>query len=324
MSLDVERGRPLTFPDDQADSLARVRRIEPVPGAFTLPSPDESRRLLSLLGVAPDAIDEAVEAMPSPERDEEAWALLERLYHELLSLDIARPLWWPHPEPGDDPLSRYFQLYVFLGALPEARRLHAVRGIDEQITWDTLRDVAISVEWFRRRHGRPGFNSAFWMAQHFRCGLFQLGRLQFNFEDVDFDPGPDAPFAKGDPCLGVHIPALGPLTPEACDASVAQARAFFPKHFPERSFRVATCGSWLLDPQLGEYLPGDSNVIRFQRRFNLVELVHPGDDDVIRFVFGYVPESLDELPQTTTMERAAVAHIKSGRSWKVCNGWFEL
>jgi hypothetical protein len=163
------------------------------------------------------------------------------------------------------------------------------------------------------------------MAQHFRGGIFLLGRLQFNFTTVVFDPPPGARFAKDEPCLGVHIPALGPLTPEACDASFEQARAFFPAHFPERKDKVATCGSWLLDPQLAEYLPEDSNIIRFQRRFTpALRWSLPGDDDVIRFVFGYVPDSIEDLPQTTTMERAAVAHIASGRHWEVRNGWVEL
>jgi hypothetical protein len=41
-------------------------------------------------------------------------------------------------------------------------------------------------------------------------------------------------------------------------------------------------------------------------------------------VFGYLPESIDDLPQTTTMERAAVAHLKAGRHWQVRNGWVEI
>jgi hypothetical protein len=314
----------LTFAPDQGDSLARVSRIEPIPGEFELPPVDEVRSRLQWLGVAADAIDEAVEGLPSRERNPDAWALLERLYRELLTREDG-PLWWPWPESGDDPLSRFFQLYVFIAALPSARELHRSRGIGEEISLATLRDVALSVEWYRRRHGRPGFNSAFWMAQHFRGGLFLLGRLQFNFWHVVFAPPSGAGFRKDDPCLGVHIPALGPLTPEACAASFARAREFFPAHFPDRRDKVATCSSWLLDPQLAEYLREDTNIIRFQRMFTPApDRGEPGDDDVVRFVFGYVPDSIDELPQTTTLERAAVAHIKSGRHWAVRSGWVDL
>jgi hypothetical protein len=315
-----------TFPDEQQASLERLNDVAPTPGAFVVPEPDAARELLGLLQVAPDAIDDAIEGLPSPEATPEAWWVLERLYHELAALDgRGGPLWWPYPEPADDATARFFQLYVFLAALPRARQLHVERGIPDDVSWATLQDVWLSIEWYRKRNGRPGFNSAFWMSQHFRGGIFLLGRLQFNFSQVVFDPPPGAAFAKDDPCLGVHIPALGPLTPEACNASFARAREFFPKHFPERSFRVATCGSWLLDPQLIEYLAEDSNIVRFQRMFTPApDWSEPGDDDVIRFVFGYLPSSIDDLPQTTTMERAAVAHLRAGKHWKVCNGWVEL
>jgi hypothetical protein len=332
--LNVTESQPLvalrarfSFPDDQAKTLARLAAIEPAPGEFSLPNADRAHALLGLLGVSPDAIDEAVDALPSREKDPEAWWVLERMYHEFLRLDgRAGPLWWPYPEPADDALARFLQLYVFLAAVPHARRLHAERGIPDDVSIATLQDVALSVEWFRRRNGRPGFNSAFWMAQHFQCGIFLLGRLQFNFSHVVFDPGPNAVFKKDDPCLGVHIPALGPFTPAACDESFARAREFFPKHFGDRApLRVATCASWLLDEQLAQYLSPDSNIIRFQRRFMPVaDWEEPGNDDVIRFVFGYIPPSLDDLPQTTTLERAAVAHIRSGRAWKIRNGWVEL
>ena len=76
------------------------------------------------------------------------------------------------------------------------------------------------------------------------------------------------------------------MTAEACDASFAWAPRFFARHFPEDDYRVATCGSWLLDEQLAEYLPETSNIVQFQRRFRLV----PPD--------GFEPRSalpLDEL-----------------------------
>lgn len=315
----------LGFPRDAGDALARLCAIEPAPGAFALPGAEETRERLEMLGVSADAVGEIVEATPSERAHPEAWWLLERMHHELCA-ESADPLWWPAPEPCDDALLRYLQLYVFLAALPAALRLHEERGVPSDVSRATLRDVAMAVEGYRQRNGRPGFDNAFWLAQHFRARIFQLGRLQFNFWRVVFDPGPDAGFEEGDPALGVHIPALGPLTPDACDRSIAYAGEFFPRHFPEREpYRIATCGSWLLDPQLSEYLPETSNIIRFQRRFTPAPgWWLPGDEDVMRFVFGRVPESIEALPQRTTLERAVVEHLKAGRHWQVRNGWLEL
>jgi hypothetical protein len=275
------------------------------------------------MDVPPHAIKELLEALPSEDKDPEAWWLIDRLYSKLTDHDgTPHPPPWPAPASVNDALRRYLHLYVFLGAVPDALRIHANRAVPEDVTWATLRDVGLQVANYQRRHGIAGFDGAFWIWQHFRGEIFRLGRLQYNFSRVEFDADG---FMRGDPALGVHIPAIGPLTPEACDDSVEQARSFFPKHFPDRPVRIGTCGSWLLDEQLAEYLPASSNIVQFQRRFTIVPgWSQPGDDDVIRFVFGYVPESIDDLPQETTLERAVVGHLRSGRHWQIRVGWIEL
>ena len=131
-------------------------------------------------------------------------------------------------------------------------------------------------------------------------------------------------FREGEPTLGIHIPESGPLTPEACDDSLAQARPFFSRHFPETPTRLAICTSWLLDPQLAEYLAPDSNIVRFGRRFTLVGDGYDGDADVLRFVFHRIAPRIDDLPQRTTLERAIVAHLRAGKHWRNRTGWVEL
>src|SRR4051812_40699236 len=104
------------------------------------------------------------------------------------------------------------------------------------------------------------------------------------------------------------------MTPTACDTSFGRAKAFFAQHFPEVTYDIATCHSWLLDPQLREYLPADANIIQFQNRFQIASRTDNNNDEgIIRFVFGRVDNPpLDELPQRTTLERVIVGHIKSG------------
>ena len=88
---------------------------------------------------------------------------------------------------------------------------------------------------------------------------------------------------------------------------------------------MGTCGSWLMDEQLAEYLPSDSNILRFQRRFTIDSgWSVQGDDDVVRFVFGQLPDTLDELPQRTTLQRAVVQHLRDGRHWYIRQGWLAL
>jgi hypothetical protein len=175
----------------------------------------------------------------------------------------------------------------------------------------------------RRIYGTGGLHTQTWLTIVFSGLLYQLGRLQFNLRAVT-ERAAGAPFQLGDPALGVHIPERGRLDPATCDDSFAQAATFFPRHFPEREHRIGTCNSWLLDPQLAEYLPAESNVVRFQRRFTPVGAPSPGDDAVFEFVFRRLNPTLDELPQHTTLERAVVAHLRSGRHWQAVSGWLTL
>ena len=116
------------------------------------------------------------------------------------------------------------------------------------------------------------------------------------------------------------------LTPAAVAASLGQARAFFPRHFPDEHSPAFSCGSWLLDPQLREYLPEDSHIVRFQRRFELEpydEMEGPNADvEVLRFVFRTLTTPLDQLPRHTVLQRAIVDHLKAGRHWQIRRGRF--
>jgi hypothetical protein len=132
-------------------------------------------------------------------------------------------------------------------------------------------------------------------------------------------------FRKGDPALGVHVPAQDPLSPEACDDSFAQMQDGFSKYYPGEPARIATCTSWLLDDQLADYLSPGSNIIRFQQRFELVPGVREDNESVLRFVFGPDrPAALEALPQRTSLEKAIVNHMKNGGHWRVRTGWVKL
>jgi hypothetical protein len=130
--------------------------------------------------------------------------------------------------------------------------------------------------------------------------LAELGRLQFE--------------SRANGVLAVHIPESGPLTPAACDASFRRAREVFPER------HVASCHSWLLDPQLADVLPADSNIVRFQHRFELTDEGGDGNADVLRFVFHTSDPALDKLVPTTTLERALVEHMREGGQWRTPTG----
>lgn len=184
--------------------------------------------------------------------------------------------------------------------LADVRAKHAALGLTDDESWTTLRDI------FRAHEvrGEEPFADAEWIAVAWSGRLAELGRLQF--ED------------DGDGVLNVHVPETGPLTPALCDASFARAHRIFPDH------HTAACTSWLLDPRLAEVLAPDSNIVRFQRRFELDGEGEDGNAGVLRFVFHTFDPDLDRLTPHTTLERALLEHMRAGGRWRSPRGLTSL
>ena len=315
------------------ESLAWLQELEAIgepPRPVHLPSPTEAPALLARVAAPDEQIAEAVAALPHLREDPALWWLLERCHHLLVQkmgeFSQLRP--WPAPPAALGAPGRYLYVWAFLATLDAVRQYHKTREIPDDVAWATLADLGRNMDIHKRTYGMGGLSTANWITLHFRGAIYELGRLQFNRSRIYYDAATleslDVPFRHGDSSLGMHIPESGPMTPEACDASIDRARDFFAHHFPEDGCRVITCGSWLLDDQLAEYLPSSSNIIRFQRRFNLLPGGRVCDDDIVWFVFRRRGASIDDLPQRTSLERAVVQHLRDGRHWLGRQGWFAL
>jgi hypothetical protein len=105
---------------------------------------------------------------------------------------------------------------------------------------------------------------------------------------------------------------------------LAAASEFFDRYLPEHSSRIAICTSWLLDDQLADYLDPDSNIVRFQRRFELVPDSRAADNSPFHFVFGKSPQALSDIVPRTRLEHALVRHLAEGGHWRMRTGWLRL
>ncbi len=117
---------------------------------------------------------------------------------------------------------------------------------------------------------------------------------------------------RDDAVLSVHIPTGGPLDPDACDHSFRDALAFLPRHFPERPFNAFWCASWLLDTQLQDWLPPAANLVQFLRAWHLLP-AGIGPEPLQEAVFGDAPTDLNRAPRNTSLQRAVLDHLASGR-----------
>jgi GNAT-like C-terminal domain/N-acyltransferase N-terminal domain len=232
---------------------------------------------------------------------------------------------------------RCFPAHLFLATLPMTLEWQARQGMPADAVSAIFQDLGRQMDLYRRAHGETGVDEPWWLLIHLRGLIYEFGRLQYNL--LRIGAGGLSPrlwyddaeatrlgtgFRFGDDALGVHIPEAGPLTPRACTDSLASARSFFNEFFPSPTRRLAICESWLLDDQLTEYLPADANIIRFQSMFTLVADWHPGDKDVAYFVFLRAADQLAGVPQSTTLQRAILSHLRAGRHWRVRCGWLKL
>ncbi|AKN72957.1 acyltransferase [Streptomyces sp. PBH53] len=297
-----------------------------------LPDADDLPELLLDLAVPHEDINELVARRSRLAGDPGALALLAECVEEVFREpeDTGRtPALDGLLASAPAELTDLFPVYVFLAALPRTQAYHRARGIPAEVSRRTLADLGRQLALHRRRYGRAGVQAPRWLVRHFRGELYHLGRLQFERARIgDRDArvaavaGLDA--APGTPCLNLHIPDFhGPLTPTACDRSLALAREFFALHFPQERPAAVLCHSWLLDPQLRRYLPARSRIVRFQERFRVVcEQSEPADTEPVRFVFGDPDLPVDELPRRTSVERAVGDHLRAGGHWYIGHGWF--
>ncbi|MET9020060.1 acyltransferase domain-containing protein [Actinopolymorpha sp. NPDC004070] len=299
-----------------------------------LPPADDLPPLLLDLAVPHEDIDELTALLPSRERDARVWRFLEYCTRLVVSgMGTVTPeVPFPELSPAMGALRRYFYVYVYLAALPHVRAFHRERGIPGDVSRLTLADLGRVLADHRFWYGTGGLDTelASWLTGHFRGALYQLGRLQFQRAKLGNRTGKAVtaagqPYGPGDPVLAVHVPATyGPMTPAACDRSFAMAHDFFARHFPEEDYHLAACYSWLLDEQLAEYLPAESNIVRFQRRFRPAYVPKDDDAGILRFVFGRVGTDLADLPRRSTLQRAILDHLQAGHHWHGGAGWCVL
>lgn len=240
------------------------------------------------------------------------WARLEPAAMEALSTAVVEPaeceriqaalLAGTRPEAAPVPAA-----IAALAAIPEMLARHRARGVDEAVTRATAADIGLWISAHHRRHGAWGLSETGWIRHHLAGRLFRLGRLQFMPGACDLPLRPTDPLRRGDPVLEVHIPAGGPLLPEACRAAFSAAEAF-PWGCDWRGF---TCVSWLLGPRLPEVLPASSNVLAFQRLFTPLPCAMD-DRQTCDRVFGSWPPDPATAPRATAMQRTILAWYAAG------------
>lgn len=201
-------------------------------------------------------------------------------------------------------------LYYLYRCQDIAEKYNAL-GIDYQIFSDTMYDLVTWEENYHRLSGAFGITEIYWLNNHITFNIFHLNRLQFVFDKAKYD-SEKYNFKKGDAILAVHIPRRGKLDCDLCARSYSQAAEFFKKTFPDYKYKAITCNSWLLDYNLKSMLGENSNILKFQKDYDVI--LYDSNNSAIRFIFGdgVKGKSYDEYPADTDFMKKALEFLKSG------------
>jgi hypothetical protein len=181
-------------------------------------------------------------------------------------------------------------------------RIYKDRGIDENIFYDTMSDIAIWVKVSDRDWGTWGLHNEFgWLSNHLRATLFRLGRLQFERRTFRCDEYKKDGHTvhRGDPVMNIHIPEGDSLTREKRFDSYRRAHEFF-------GLDVFTCDTWLFYPRHVEFLQPGSNILGFMSDFDIIESSEEvGNYSNMWRIFGHRDSyNPTDLPRDTGMRRA--------------------
>ena len=192
---------------------------------------------------------------------------------------------------------------------------YQARKISRDILLDTLQDIVrYTVIWSNIKETLY-LGELEWLKFHLQGALVKLGRVQFKLTSAP-QVFPESGIIEPEYMMELHIPDEGPLTPEAVDASLQVADAFFAKD----AFRYFTCRSWLLDPTLTDFLKPGSNILAFQDRFQIVATLP--SDGLLRYLFKWNTnrENLEQFTPTSGLAARVKESALAGRTFYAGTG----
>jgi len=149
------------------------------------------------------------------------------------------------------------------------------------------------------------------------CGLAFRRRVKLNLSEWEKVLEP------GDPVLDMHIAEGCPLDYESVGRSLAAAPEFYERYLKKTGFKAFTCGSWLLDDNIGQMQP-NGNIARFQKRFHMVPHANSSDWQTKQRVFDDPDVNILEAECSTTLQKAVRAWYESGRFCRHAKGFILL
>ncbi len=200
-------------------------------------------------------------------------------------------------ELGEDP-KELKQLCCMLRCVLEAKNEYAALGLTDTIYYDTFACFSRFVREHKESYGNYGFDRGFWTVRQVSGKLFRIGQMEYELTALE-----------GKKAISLHIPSDAHLN--GFRESWKLAKPLLGRVFTDYAEAPVFCRSWLLAPELKQLLPGNSQILAFQKNFHIRSLnVSTGGYKLWVFKDPRLPP--EAYPEDTTLQRNLKAWVLNG------------
>jgi len=291
-------------------------------GAFMVHLTQHISTLTEKIRLPKEAVDKVAEIENRLDLDKSFAEKFDRVVHEYMNQDLTiDDALASLREIAEEFNENVFTLnFVFLlNNTEELLNRYRQEGISDEIYWDTMDDLRCKLLECMECEGVPGIFVPSWYNGFFRMSRFALGRFQYEISVFKHPGGYTTKnghfLDDGSLIINFHIPFSGiSLTDEVRYDSYRRAFDFYKDLFGGDRI-VLCCGSWLLYPKHEEFLPENSNILRFMRDFEIVRSAESDDFGNAWRVFGrYADLPPEELPKDTALRKAYAEWLEAGNN----------
>ena len=184
------------------------------------------------------------------------------------------------------------------------------RGISLDIFVATMKFCTRFLYEHYRTFGTFKYVWAWWFPRQMSLNEFRIGALEYEFVDGEERE------------IAVHIPSDADMCSESIQSSLKQFEQFRMKYFHGWTGVKLTCDTWMLMPQLQDMMDEDSNILAFQKLFEISHI----DNDATWYMGWVFPgyEKVDEnLPEKTSLQRELKKYLLAGNIFGIAKGYIK-
>ncbi len=200
---------------------------------------------------------------------------------------------------GEDP-GNFKMLFCQLECARRDADRYREKGIPHNIFVDTMKCFPRFLKECQEKTGDLSFDRGWWTYRQVSMRIFRIGALEYELCD------------EQEHSVSLHIPSDADLSSASVDDSLMRAEAFFQAYYQEYSHVNYTCHSWMLSPVLPSLLPEESNIVSFQRRFDLIREDRE-TRDFVEWIFQRSEDAdVGTLPERTRLQRGVKRLLLQG------------